>query len=253
MRGRLVTFLVFSILCRIGGFAQSIVHIENHRFAQRDEGFTGNVDLGLNFTQAVNFIFNTANASQIQYAKNNHSIMSVNGLNLTVINKTKPVNDGFQHFRYNYKFNDIIYSETFIQGQYNHNTKIRARYIAGVGVLLKIFETKRDSIQLYTGIHYMPEYEEEILGRINRHHRMNSMISFGWPFKNQSKFEMVMYMQPDIAKLTDFRISTQLAYEIPLLKKVVFRISAALFYDSFPPEGLQTFFLSARNSLRYRF
>jgi len=253
MRGKLLCVGLCVCVWANTSLAQSIVHIENHRFAQRDEGFTGNVDLGLNFTQAVNFIFNTANASQIQYAKNNHSIMSINGLNLTVINKNKPVNDGFQHFRYNYKFNNFIFSEAFIQGQYNHNTKIRARYIAGVGVLLKIFETQRDSIQLYTGVHYMPEYEEELLGRINRHHRMNSMISFGWPFKNKSKFEMVMYMQPDIAKLTDFRISTQLAYEIPLLKKLVFRISAALFYDSFPPEGLQTFFLSARNSLRYRF
>jgi hypothetical protein len=233
--------------------SQSIVHIENSRFMQREEGLSGNVDVGLNFVQAVNFIFNTSNNSQLQFAKNNHSIMSVNGLNLTVVNKTKPVNDGFQHFRYNYKFNDFISSEVYIQGQYNHNTRIRGRYLAGMGVLLKIFETTRDSVQLFTGIHYMPEYEEEMLGAINRHHRMNSMISFGWPFRNQSKFEMVMYLQPDIAKLTDFRLSSQMAYEIPLLKKLVFRISMALFYDSYPPEGLKTFFFSARNSIKYKF
>ena len=233
--------------------AQSIVHIENTRFNQRKEGFSGNVDVGLNFTQAVNFIFNTANASQIQYTKNNHTVLSVNGLNLTVVNKTKPVNDGFQHFRYGYKIKENYIAEGFVQGQYNHNTRIRARYLMGLGMMFKIFETEKDSIQLFTGVHYMPEYEEELGGIVNRHHRLNSMISFGVPFKNNSKFDIVLYVQPDIGRLTDFRVSSQASYELPITKRLLFRISFAIFYDTHPPEGFQRTFFTARNSLKYTF
>lgn len=235
------------------GYAQSIVHIENSRFSQKEDGFSGHVDVGLNFTQAVNFIFNTGNASQLQYAKKNHSILSVNGLNLTVVNKSKPVNDGFQHFRYGYKLKDHYIFEAFVQGQYNHNTRIRARYLAGAGMLFKIFETKKDSLQLFAGVHYMPEYEEELGGQINRHHRMNSILSFGAPLPMSSKFELVMYIQPDIGRLTDFRVSSQASYEIPITKKLLFRVAFAVFYDTHPPEGLQTTFFSARNTLKYNF
>ncbi len=233
--------------------SQSIVHIENSRFSQRKKGFSGNVDVGLNFTQAVNFIFTTSNASQLQYAKDNHTVLSVNSLNLTVVNKTKPVNDGFQHFRYGYKLKEHYIFETFVQGQYNHNTRIRARYLMGIGMLFKVFETEKDSLQLFTGVHYMPEYEEELGGQINRHHRLNSIISFSAPFENKSKFDLVMYIQPDIARLTDFRVSSQASYEIPITTKLLFRVSFAVFYDTHPPEGLQTTFLSARNSLKYKF
>lgn len=248
-----VILMVFVFYVGLDALSQTIVHIENSRFSQRKEGFSGNIDVGLNFTQAVNFIFNTSNASQLQYAKKNHTILSVNGLNLTVVNKLKAVNDGFQHFRYGYKIREHYIAEAFVQGQYNHNTRIRARYLAGVGMLFKIFETEKDSMQLFAGAHYMPEYEEELGGQINRHHRLNSIVSFSAPFKNKSRFDLVMYVQPDIARLTDFRVSSQASYEIPIMKKLLFRVAFAVFYDTHPPDGLQTTFFSARNSLKYNF
>lgn len=247
----IVTGIVFFLSLYVS--SQSIVHIENSRFSQRNEGFSGNLDVGLNFTQAVNFIFNTSNASQLQYAKKNHSVLSVNSLNLTVVNKTTPVNDGFQHFRYGYKIKEHYIFESFVQGQYNHNTRLKARYLAGIGMLFKVFETKKDSLQLYTGVHYMPEYEEEMGGKINRHHRLNSIVSFNVPFSSKSAFELVAYIQPDIARLTDFRISSQASYEIPITEKLLFKVAFAVFYDTHPPEGLQTTFFSARNSLKYKF
>jgi len=252
MNIRIVLYVIIGFIT-LNGFSQTIVHIENSRFSQRKEGFSGNVDVGLNFTQAVNFIFTTSNASQLQFAKDNHTVLSVNGLNLTIVNETKPVNDGFQHFRYGYKIKEHYIFETFVQGQYNHNTRIRARYLMGIGMLFKVFETEKDSLQLFTGVHYMPEYEEELGGQINRHHRLNSIISFSAPFKNKSKFDLVMYIQPDIARLTDFRVSSQASYEIPITERLRFRVSFAVFYDTHPPEGLQTTFFSARNALRYNF
>lgn len=248
-----VICLVCVIFCCPFIYGQSIVHIDNSRFNQEEEGWTGNFDLGVSFTQAHNAIFTTANASQLQYKKKKHSLISANALNLTVVNSNIPVNDGYQHLRYGYKLSNSIVLETFIQGQYNHNTKIKARFLGGSGVLFKIFEAKRDSMKLYTGVYYMPEYDHELSGLINRHHRMSTMVSCGIPLPHNAKFDFVFYLQPDFARLTDFRISTQASYEVPLLKKLLFRFTFAFFYDTHPPVGLRPVFFSAKNSLRYSF
>jgi hypothetical protein len=170
-----------------------------------------------------------------------------------VVNKTKPLNDGFQHFRYSYNLTERIIPEAFVQGQYNHNTKVAARFIMGFGALFKIYRKETDSMQLHVGLHYMPEYEKELLGQINRHQRLNMMVSWGYTFKNKMKLDLVTYLQPDMKKLSDFRIMGNLALEMPITKKLTYRSSFGWVFDTHPPEGLRPNFFNTRNGLRFVF
>jgi hypothetical protein len=177
----------------------------------------------------------------------------LNGLNLTVVNKTRPINDGFQHFRYSYLLTDRIIPETFVQGQYNHNTKIAARYIFGLGALFKIYNKDTDSMQLHLGVHFMPEYERELLGKINHHRRLNTMLSWGYTFENKLTLNLVSYFQPDLLVLSDFRLLGNIAVEMPITSRLTYRSSFGFVYDTHPPEGARTNFFNTKNGLRYVF
>ncbi len=248
-----ILLLVLGLTATSALSAQVIIHIDSDKHQLKEDGFSGNIDLSMSMSQAVNFVFGTNNASQIFYSKGKHTVKSLNGLNLTVVNKSKPINDGFQHFRYSYSLTDRIIPEAFAQGQYNHNTKVAARYIVGIGGLFKIYNKDTDSMQLHLGIHYMPEYERELLGKINRHQRLNIMVSWGYTFKSKLKLDLVTYLQPDMMRLSDFRIMGNLALEMPITKRLTYRSSIGWVFDTHPPEGLRPNFFNTRNGLRYVF
>jgi hypothetical protein len=249
---RLFSLLFTLFFCGLT-FSQIIIHIDYDKHNPQREGFSGNVDLSMSMNQAVNFVFGTNNGSQIFYSKGKYVLKSLNGLNLTVVNKNLPINDGFQHFRYSYNATDRVIPEVFVQGQYNHNTKVAARYIFGIGGLFKIYNKETDSMQLHIGFHFMPEYERELLGQINRHQRFNTMVSWGYTFDNNLKLDLVTYLQPDIKRLSDFRIMGNLAVELPLTEKLTYRSSFGWVFDTHPPEGLRPNFFNTRNGLRYVF
>jgi hypothetical protein len=233
--------------------AQIIIHIDYDKHQPQKDGFSGNVDLALSINQAVNFVFGTNNGSQIIFKKDRHIVKSLNGLNLTVVNKTKPINDGFQHFRYSYELTSRIIPEAFVQGQYNHNTKIAARYILGIGGLFKIYNQETDSMQLHLGVHYMPEYEKELLGQVNRHRRLNTMVSWGYTFKNKLTLNLVSYLQPDLRRLSDFRLLGNVSLEMPITAKLTYRSSFGFVFDTHPPEGARPNFFNTRNGIRFVF
>lgn len=233
--------------------AQVIIHIDYDKHTPKKDGFSGNLDLSMSLNQAVNFVFGTNNASQCFFKKEKHTVKSLNGLNLTVVNDSKPINDGFQHVRYSYALSDRFFPEAFIQGQYNHNIKIRSRYIFGVGALYKVWNKETDSVQLHVGIHYMPENEEELTGLINNHQRLNTMLSWGYTFKSKLKLDVVSYFQPDLLRLNDFRFLLNSAAEMPITERLTFRSSLGIVFDTHPPADLRQVFFNTRNGLRYTF
>ena len=250
MRNLMVLMLFFMVR---NSFTQIIIHIDYDKHQPQENGWSGTVDLSMSLNQAVNFVFGTNNGSQIIYKKDKHIVKSLNGLNLTIVNKTRPINDGFQHIRYSYELNKRIIPEAFLQGQYNHNTKIGARYLMGFGALFKVYNTEEDSMQLHIGMHYMPEYERELLGQVNRHRRLNTMISYGYTFPNKLTLNLVSYLQPDLRRLSDFRLLGNIALEMPITKRLTYRSSFGFVFDTHPPEGARTNFFNTRNGLRFVF
>jgi len=214
-------------------------------------GLKGNIELSLNFVQNTNNVFQTQNSSLFQWNKNKHSLMSFNALNLTVFNDSKALNDGVQYLRYSYHFKDYLDVETFGQAQYNEIIKIRGRYLMGLGGRLHIFDQKRDSVKLHLSVHYMREYEEETTEKINRHHRLNSVLSFGWPINDKIGLSLIAYYQPDMQNFLDFRFSSEAGIEIKILKRLTFKYSMAWFYDENPPEGINRIFYNIRNTLLF--
>lgn len=231
--------------------SQSVVHAESGRLKADEQGFSGNIEMGLNFVQNINNVFSSQNASQFQYVSKRHIFTSLNALNLTIFNENRVLNDGFQHLRYGNRINKKIRWEGFVQAQYNEIIKIRGRYLTGTGPLFKIFNSEEDSVNLIYSTAYMLEYEEETTDIINRHQRWNNMLSVGWPINNKVDLDLITYYQPDIMNFKDFRISSEIMLKINIIKRLNLKYSMALFYDADPPEGIRNVFYNIKNTLSF--
>ncbi len=240
------------MLCS-NSYSQQIVHIENRRLAADKQGWSGDININMSFIQNQNDIFIMNNNLKFQYAKDKNSIISITENNFQRINKTGFINDGFQHFRYNYKFSQNITYEAFQQFQYNDVLKMKFRSLSGTGPRFTIVKNDSLKTRLFIGVLYMYEYEEETTGKINRTHRNSNYISFGFPIKNNIVIDMISYFQPDIFNFSDFRFSAQGTMEIRLIGKLSYLLSLNYQHDAFPPEGIRKTYYNFRNGLRYNF
>jgi putative salt-induced outer membrane protein len=231
---------------------QSVVNTEDMRLDTLTEGLSGNVELGFNLVQNTNNVIQTQNSTHFQWEKGSHSIMSVNALNLTIFNESKVLNDGFQYLRYSYSLSPLFDIETFGQAQYNTIINIKGRYLTGLGARLHLLNARTDSLKLHVSAHYMREYEEETTGIINRHHRLNTILSFGWPIRENLSVNFIGYYQPDIVNFSDFRVSTEAGINIEIFERFTLKYAMAWFYDQNPPAGIRNIFYTFQNTLLFK-
>lgn len=246
-------FYFILLLIQIGPInAQTVVNTESIRLDSLDHGISGNIELGFNLVQNINNVIQTQNSSQFQWSKRKHSVMSVNALNLTVFNDSKVLNDGFQYLRYGYTISPLIDLETFGQAQYNTIINISGRYLLGLGGRVHLLDAEDDSLKLHLSVHYMREYEEETTSIINRHHRLNTVVSFAWPIKDNLNINFIGYYQPDLTHLKDFRVSTEAGINIKIFERFTLKYSMGWFYDQYPPEGIRNIFYTFKNTLIFK-
>jgi hypothetical protein len=234
-------------------WAQQVVHIENRRLAADRQGFSGNVNLNFSFIQNANNIFQLNNNTALQYVKQKHSVISITENNMTIINRKGFINDGFQHFRYNYQISENVIYEGFQQLQYNDVLKMRFRSLTGTGMRFKVLGTDSSRTRLFIGQLFMLEYEEETTGLINRALRASFYSSVGFPISKLLVLDFIGYYQPDVSDYQDFRLSVQGILNIRLTDRLSYSLSSNFVHDAVPPEGIRTTFFSFRNGLRYMF
>jgi len=252
-----VRFLILLLVClgwwSISVQAQQVIHIENIRLAAPDTGFTGSVSLQANLIQNQNEIFQTSNQVQGQYVWKEHFILGITAFNLSFVNGDRLLNDGYQHVRYNYNYNEILALEAFAQFQYNEFQALKLRILNGYGPRFALINNDSTETRLFIGLAYMAEYEEEANGKINRTHRGNLYASFGFPIGKILIMDFIGYYQPDLTWAGDYRLSLQASAEIRITNRLTFKLRHTLSHDSQPPVNVRTTFYNFSNGLRYRF
>lgn len=237
----------------LSGKAQQVIHIENRRMAQPEDGFSGDISFQANLVQNFNNTFQTNNLFQLYYNRGRHRVMSISALNLTIFNEERIRNDGFQHLRYNFKARKRWSPEVFAQYQYNEWLKIDFRALHGAGARMTVLNNDSSRTKLFAGLSYMHEYEEETTGRIVRAHRANLYLSVGFPIGKIAYFDAIGYLQPNITRIADTRTSLQFNIDVQITERLSLLIVHNVVYDGAPPEGLRNTFYNLRNGLRYRF
>ena len=241
-----------------------IVNTEELRFNASDKKVVGliDMDLGLNRNKAGMSI---RAGLDLRLELNNEQSrwMFLGGYRLTrFTNLNNPgslptnfLNRGFAHLRYNKNLSDKTTLEVFSQYQFDEIQEIDRRILHGIGPRFELIAT--DSAHLHIGALYMYEYEETSEDPeqlvYNKDHRLSSYVSFGFQFNEFVSLTNVTYFQPNLSKLNDYRLTTNLLLNAAFSKWVGFKVSINLVYDNQPPLTVPNAMYDLSTGLYFRF
>ncbi|MEL6865145.1 MAG: DUF481 domain-containing protein [Bacteroidota bacterium] len=251
---RLIRHLLLLSFLMIAWHSQAqIVNIEDKRVSRKDtSGIFGRVVLGFNLIDNGSDIISGNLSVRLDWLIKNHLFITISELNLIKAEGKDLVNDGFQHFRYNYHLTNRWTYEAFTQLQYNERLRVRLRGLLGTGIRYELI--KREKNRAYYGLSYMFDYEEEKDPELFfRDHRISTYLSFFLQLRDNVKVSGTTYFQPAINDLNDRRLSTETSLIIDITKRLRLSTTFNLLNDSRPAKGIQKTIYNFRNSLRWIF
>ncbi|MBK6950811.1 MAG: DUF481 domain-containing protein [Crocinitomicaceae bacterium] len=230
-----------------------IVNVENMRLATKNEGFTGSIDLSLNFTMNSVQLLQIGDRARIGYKKKKHQILLLTDHSLIRTNSLSIVNLGFEHVRYNYTFKDsgIVILELFEQAQFNKIQKINLRLLGGVGLRLHLLDQQHYQLNIGTG--FMAEYEELIDYGISNDILSNNYISFDGQFSEHIGMNVITYFQPKLIDFGNYRLSNETQLRFIINKHLTYRIIYSLSHDSRDIPDVRKTNYTFRNALSFTF
>ena len=216
----MIRFLLLSICILIPSIVSAqLVNIEAKRMQTDSVRFALAADFSFNHTnndgKQVNQIdaalttqLKSRDLKKIYFLLGNYKLIDSEEKNLQ--------NSWFLHGRFNYKFNQLLRFESFLQGQYNQLLVVEQRNLVGVGLRMKWVEKERFSS--YAGNSYMYEVEySDRAGTTNYNHRNSTYLTLTYAARDQ-KFSVTntLYYQPLYRDLKDYRILEQFRLDLPL-------------------------------------
>ena len=236
------------------GFGNAqIVNIENQRLSGNKNGFSGNIEFGLNIIKNTNMFYYFSNRDRALYKKDEHTIMFIGDISLVKAAGADLVNSGFEHIRYSYNMKKYhrIYLETFQQMQYNRVQMINMRALIGTGARAEII--KYDSAAVNTGAFIMGEYEEQTDHKVNATFRYSCFLSFDFQFNKSTGINSITYYQPDFLDPADYRVSSETSFRVSINQKLSLRLVYNLTYDSRPVPTIPSTIYGLSNTISYKF
>ena len=230
-----------------------IVNIEDKRSQFKDSiQWVELLELGFNLTHNKTDVFSLNGKAQIEFQYYDKLLISISNFNFVKAAGQNFINEGFQHLRYNSKIKDWLTFELFGQVQYNERANIAIRALGGTGLRYRLFEKEGD--KGYFGTTYMFEHEEESQEAIkHNNHRLSTYLAFSWHPQANIKIASTSYYQPLFTNINDFRLSSQTAAIFSFSKRLDFRTTFSIIYDSRAAIGAPKTTYRLINSLRYRF
>lgn len=259
MKQSFLSIVITSCLLLFSFNAKSqIVNIEKQRVNRPDSiHWTGHVNLGFNLVENNKTIITVNGDMRHDFSKKRHLFLSMSKYNLGKVDDEDFLNDGFQHFRYNYEINKWLVWEAFTQIQYNERINLKMRWLLGSGPRFKILN--QDRYQLFFGTLYMYEYDNEVQGEeeeetiIHRDNRISSYLSLSLQPLENLQFNSTSYYQPVLSDLSDLRLSSESNLLIKITKHLRFSSTFSIVYDSRTPDGVPNTTYGFSNGVRFEF
>ncbi len=211
-----------------------IVNIENSRLHSDTTGWMGSLGGNFILTKQVDMVLQLNARAHVQY-KNLKNLYLVLG-NYSVVRGADEslIDNGFFHFRYNRKLGDVVRWEAFTQIQNNIVTKIKSRWLAGMGPRFKISD--KPKLKIYAAATVMYEVEREDLPIIVQHNdfRNSNYISFTWIPSERVRVISTTFYQPLLKDFSDYRISTEDQLMVNITEKLALTVTWNSLFDTDP-------------------
>ncbi len=245
--------ILFLTLCSFSAFSQ-IVNIESLRATQDSNGFHGVENFNVDYVRNTKELLTLTNNLSLQYKRNKNVYMFLNTFDVSLANDEVLEQNGFFHFRYNYKINTWLTLEALAQYQTNAPLRIQHRFLTGLGPRITLLKKDRNSV--YVGALVLYEYDDEAANDVvHQDARLSSYISYSLQLDKRVEWSTVGYYQPRLDYWEDFRASLQGRLAIKVFKNFAFNSIINLAYDAFPvvDESIPQLTMKWTNGFSYKF
>ena len=231
-----------------------LLFISTFIFASSNEKknkFTGNFNLGLNYTQNVDDILQFNNVFFANY-KHKKSALSLNN-NISFISQTgknEMLNKGVQDLKYSFNTNELG-ADFSLQHLYDISRSIKRRWTTGIGISYAVI--KSDIEKARFGVSLLRERETPIEGEQEMNNRMSGSVDFTIQLLDNVELTSKNYYQPNIKNIGDFRWKTNFSLRITINSHFLFSLNNTFNYDSFPKLNIPEMDYQLINSISYTF
>ena len=211
------SLLLFLLLPFLG--QAQLVNIETKRLQTDSTRFVLNADFAFNHSNNDGVSVNQVNGTlttQLKSKDLKRTYLFLGNYRLIDADEGNLQNSWFLHTRFNYKFNQLLRFEAFLQGQYNQLLVVEQRNLVGAGLRLKWMN--RENFSGYLGNSYMYEVEySDRAGTTEYNYRNSTYLSVSYLSKSKNfSVTNTVYYQPLYKNLKDYRLLEQFRLDIPL-------------------------------------
>ena len=213
--------------------------------------WSGNFDLGLNFTKNNESTFQFNNIFLINYKSDVYQISLAN--NIAFVNKTgedELLNKGVQDFKYTLDAKKLD-ANIMLQHLYDISRSVKNRYTTGIGVSYNF--TNEDNKKIAIGLSALREKEIPLEGEDKLQNRLSSNFDFLIKLNKNIAISTINHYQPNIKQMGDFRWKTNISFRVNLSPHFLLNINSIFNYDSVPAEGIPETDYQLINSISYTF
>lgn len=230
-----------------------VIDIEHLRLEADSIGFAGSAGINLQITKNTKDILFFGGTAYVQYRNGRHLALFLNNTSYKKVNDNAIINKGTSHLRYNYELNNLITLEALLQAQYNSISKIDQRQLVGAGPRFRL--AKKEKYKLFLGTIFIFEHEKinNPPAEYHDNFRFSGYFSVRYfPTDNMTLASTTFY-QPRLDKFYDYRIYSYNSISIRLIKKLSFKLTYTISYDTFPAEGIPKTQYDLLNGIVYVF
>ncbi|MES1218188.1 MAG: DUF481 domain-containing protein [Bacteroidota bacterium] len=235
---KLKTVLLPVILCLITvNVSAQIVNMESQRYHTDTTGWKGSISGNLALTNYGEKVFAVNANAHIQYQSKKSLYLLLGSYGFLKGGDESFIDNGFLHFRYNFKLTKVVRLEAFTQLQQNAITKIQSRFLIGAGPRFKIVGSKK--LKLYAGVLAVYEIQKETdVPEEKRYWRSSNYLSLSFIPNAQTELVTTTYYQPVFNDFSNYRLLNQSVFKIRAGKKVFVNLNWNYQFDAVPAAGV---------------
>jgi putative salt-induced outer membrane protein YdiY len=257
MRGRgFLPAILLALALPPPGAGQAILNVERLQSGEV-EGLHGELATRLNLAGGNTDLFQVGGSLGVGFRAPRHWTRTFLGIDWLRKNGEDLVDNRYVHFRYNFFFREELRTFHFLQLQTNLNLLIKRRWLVGSGLRVRALAGESGRLDLGSGVMYEAEtLQEDALGEgeepNTRTVRLSNLLVASWDPLEGTRLVAVIYHQPDVRRLDDYRLSGELALAVDMTRSLGLEVALDWRHDSRAPGSLEDDDLGLRTGITYR-
>lgn len=247
---RILFFLLVAIALSDAAQAQ-VVNIEGRRMSNDTVPWSGFVNFRFNVAENGQRSLGFGLGGAVQHIHGPHRYFFINDLAFSQVETNSFLNTGFQHLRYNYRYDSLWTGETFVQTQYNKPLRLDFRLTVGAGPRLTAIHSKQFKVNLGTDLMYENEYVTD--GPAFSEARSSTYVAATVNFNEIASYTAVVYYQPKLFDASDHRIALESGLLLNITKRMTLESRLNLLKDTAQPAGVPSLSYSWNNLFGFKF